>query len=133
MANDKTYYVKLKPSAGGKLIKVTGIETYARTDFTVPGEVYRDEFSFTPGTMTHEAVAAPTSIPVAGVDGDAVTFSTTFSGTIKTIAPDSVMHVAPRQGTYERQAHVFSDNTPTVLGFFWDEFVIGVTDDPTQV
>jgi hypothetical protein len=136
MANDKTYYVKLKPSAGGKLIKVTGIKTYARTEFTVPGEVYRDEYTFTPGTLDANAASpnynAFLDVPVIGPDGTAANAAPT-NAHVKYIAPDNVVHVPPRQGTYARQAHVFSDDTPTVLGFFWDDFVVGVTDDPTQI
>ena len=132
MANDKTYYVKLKPSAGGKLIPITGVNNYARTDQTIPGEVYRDEYTFTPGTLdggSHAFVKAP----VFGPDGGVVPTSTNPNTEVKYMAPDTVTHEPPRQSTYDRLAHIFSNDVGDELGFFWDDFVVGVTNDPNQV
>ena len=138
MANDKTYYVKLKPSAGGKMLKVSAVETYVREAQTIPGEVYRDLFPFTPGSFTQYSTTLPVGIQVMGSDGAAVTRTDTgggiyvWNGTIKTIAPDNVQHVAPRQSTYNRYAHIFKNSDNMVIGFFWDDFVVGVTDDQNQ-
>lgn len=105
-----TYYVRLNGRGGYKRETVSNVTTYKREVVTgYPGNMYRDT-------------------------GLSVTDAITSKGTLLAGSPldedDIYNHTAPRQETKERFAHIFEDGTtptPLVIGFYWDDYVAGVT------
>lgn len=108
MATD--YYVRLNGRGGYKREKVAGVTTYTREAVTgYPGNVYRDTGLAVTDAGTSNAAVHP-------------------SGTLD--EDDIYNHIAPRQESKSRFAHIFKDNstpTPLVVGFYWDDYVAGVT------
>lgn len=106
-----TYYVKLNGKGGFATVEITGVYSYSRVSSTnIPDYLYRDT-----GYVTTDVNYTNTS----GVNANSP------------LAEDDIYtHTAPRQATKDRYAHVFVDNTagtPLVCGFFWDDYVLGVT------
>lgn len=105
-----TYYVRLNGRGGYKRETVTGVTTYRREAVTgYPGNIYRD----TGLSVTDATTSRATLTPDSPLDED-----------------DIYNHTAPRQEIKERYAHIFEDNstpTPLVIGFYWDDYVAGVT------
>lgn len=115
MANDKTYYVLLNREGGGKLRKITGVDSYTFSSETCRGELYRDIF---------RSANADDDFATAPAEGD-------DPATDPRVAKlsDDIAHVTPRQTTYVRHYHLFS-STSGVLARVWDEYVIGVFNSP---
>ena len=101
------YYVRLNGRGGYKQEKVTGVTTYTREAVTgYPGNMYRDTgVAVTDATISGNVITAGS--PVA--------------------ADDVVTHTAPKQETKSRFAHIFKDASNVVIGFYWDDYVAGVT------
>lgn len=116
MANDKTYYIKLTANAGGRLMTVTGVETYTRGAETVHGDNYRDIFRDAGGTGY---MATPDAGSAAG------------SAQKNRVSDDIMQTAGDKQFTRSRDYHLFSNSTGGVLGFFWDDFVVAVSNSNT--
>ena len=115
-----TYYVQLNGKGGFKLMTVTGVASYSREIIPdLPDYLYRDSgFGISPSSNIAD------SSSVVAVDGQSSSMPSSYRN------PDEVEHEPPRQATKDRYAHVFKDDTsgtPLVCGFFWDDYVIGVT------
>lgn len=108
MATD--YYVRLNGRGGYKREKVVGVTTYTREAVdNYPGNMYRD----TGIAVTDAGTANDSVLTTSALDED-----------------DIYNHVAPKQENKKRFAHIFKDNTsptPLVIGFYWDDYVAGVT------
>lgn len=104
------YFVRLNGRGGYKQEKVTGVTTYTREAVIgYPGNMYRDT-----GLAVTDAGTSNNS-PLAG----------------SPVAEDDILkHIAPKQEEKKRYAHIFKDDTsptPKVIGFYWDDYVAGVT------
>jgi len=103
----QNYYVRLNGRGGYKRETVLQVTTYTREVVTgYPGNMYRD--------MGLAVTDAGTSdgVPLAG----------------SPVAKDDIFnHTAPKQETKERFAHIFKDASGVVVGFYWDDYVAGVT------
>lgn len=104
------YYVRLNGRGGYKQEKVTGVTTYTREAVTAyPGNMYRDT-----GIAVTDALTANTLANAGSALGE----------------DDVLNHTAPRQEEKKRYAHIFKNAaspTPEVIGFYWDDYVAGVT------
>lgn len=103
----QNYYVRLNGRGGYKRETVSQVTTYTREAVTgYPGNMYRDT-----GLAVTDAMKS---------DGPPLSGSP--------VAEDDILkHVAPRQETKERFAHIFKDASAVVIGFYWDDYVAGVT------
>ncbi len=111
------YFVKLKTIEGGKFVAVRDVVNYVRgTESYRPSKTYRD--------LDFEYDASVTA--VSGVLPDGTAFG---AGTKLIRVPDNIEHEPPRQETFERQFHKFTDALDVELGFFWDDYVVCVTND----
>lgn len=104
------YFVRLNGRGGYKQERVKDVTTYTREVVdTYPGNMYRDT-----GIVVTDALMS-NSVPLAG----------------SALAKDDIInHTAPKQEEKKRYAHIFKDATsptPKVIGFYWDDYVAGVT------
>lgn len=110
MATD--YYVRLNGRGGYKREKVTGVVTYTQEIVAdLPGNMYRDTGLAVLDPSRSESDVTPSETSIRSED-------------------DVYNHTAPRQEQKDRYAHIFKDGTsptPIVLGFYWDDYVVGVT------
>ena len=103
----QNYYVILNGRGGYKRETVLQVTTYTREVVTgYPGNMYRDT-----GLAVTDAGTSD-GVPLAG----------------SPVAKDDIFnHTAPKQETKETFAHIFKDASGVVVGFYWDDYVAGVT------
>lgn len=103
----QNYYVRLNGRGGYKRETVLQVTTYTREVVTgYPGNMYRDTGLAVTDAMRSDGIPLPGS-PIA--------------------QDDIFNHTAPKQETKERFAHIFKDASGVVVGFYWDDYVAGVT------
>ena len=103
----QNYYGRLNGRGGYKRETELQVTTYTREVVTgYPGNMYRDT-----GLAVTDAGTSD-GVPLAG----------------SPVAKDDIFnHTAPKQETKERFAHIFKDASGVVVGFYWDDYVAGVT------